>query len=89
MDVAEKVNVGGAAAVAPVLDEILLEDDLELVPLSHDDQLRSHTQQRSHSGLLKGQYPQALWSILLDGKLLQIFGFFLLPALAMHQITLI
>ena len=33
---------------------------------------------------LKGQYPQFLWSILLVGKLLQIFGFFLLPALAMH-----
>ena len=37
---------------------------------------------------LKGQYPQVLWSILLVGKLLQIFGFFLLPALAcikLHQ----
>ena len=33
---------------------------------------------------LKGQYPQVLRSILLVGKLLQIFGFFLLPALAMH-----
>ena len=32
----------------------------------------------------KEDYPQVLWSILLVGKLLQIFGFFLLPALAMH-----
>ena len=45
--------------------------------------------------MLKEQYPQVLWSILLVGKLLQIFGFFLLPALdgnalnyinLMHQI---
>ena len=37
---------------------------------------------------LKGEYPQGLWSILLVDKLLQISGFFLLPAPAMHSITL-
>ena len=45
---------------------------------------------------LKGQYPQVLWSILLVGKLLQIFGFFSTSGTGdalnyinlMHQISL-
>ena len=34
--------------------------------------------------ILKGQYPQVLWSILLVGKLLQTFGFCIITVAQLH-----